>query len=224
MADYETPTVTDPGRWPEDGCLRIARRSDRCSVLGPGARAVIWVQGCPFRCPGCIAPLELPFVGGKKVAVDDLARELATLDVEGVTFSGGEPFAQALSLARLVMRLKELRPDFGFMSYSGYTIETLLQRGSAAQRALLQQLDLLVDGLYVQSRHTDLKWRGSDNQRVLFLTPRYRDWERPAQERGTWLEFETEDDGFRVMGILPQGFMEQLSGSMGEQGVTLIEN
>src|ERR1700722_19472169 len=95
------------------GCERVVevvvnRLLDRCQVLGPGVRAVIWVQGCPLRCPGCIAPETLPFaaadgnVGGVR-SVADLAGWLAELDeTEGVTLSGGEPFAQAEALAELL--------------------------------------------------------------------------------------------------------------------------
>lgn len=79
-------------KWPEnDGFLRLARRSNRCTVLGPGVRAVFWVQGCPLRCPGCVAPETLPFAGGEVVPVSRLADEIIALnEIEGLTFSGGE--------------------------------------------------------------------------------------------------------------------------------------
>src|SRR5262249_36419180 len=60
--------------WPDESeILHLARRSDRCTVLGPGTRAVLWVQGCPLRCPGCVAPETLPFAGGTAVRTDSLA-------------------------------------------------------------------------------------------------------------------------------------------------------
>ncbi|MGW1607007.1 4Fe-4S cluster-binding domain-containing protein [Streptomyces eurythermus] len=70
--------------------LSVARTLDRCTVLGPGSRAVIWVQGCPLRCPGCVAAETLPFEGGTSRTVHELAEWLCGLDaIEGVTFSGG---------------------------------------------------------------------------------------------------------------------------------------
>src|SRR5947207_12067562 len=103
-------------RWMENpNVIRLARRSNHCTVLGPGTRAVLWVQGCPFRCPGCVAPETLPFRGGEAVSVASLADELIGLpEIEGVTFSGGEPMSQAAALARLVDLVRTKR-DLSFM-------------------------------------------------------------------------------------------------------------
>ncbi|MFE1443698.1 4Fe-4S single cluster domain-containing protein [Streptomyces sp. NPDC058739] len=153
--------------------LSLARTLDRCTVLGPGVRAVVWVQGCPLRCKGCVAAETLPFEGGTPVAVSELAAHLAALtDVEGVTLSGGEPFAQAGALTALLDAVRERRPGFSAMAYSGFRHEAL-RRGTPAQQALLDRLDLLVDGPYVATRHAPLRWRGSANQRLLALTDRY---------------------------------------------------
>lgn len=189
------------------------RFSPKCTVLGPGARAVIWVQGCPFRCPGCVVPESLPFEGGDLVPTDELTeRVLALPDIEGVTLSGGEPFAQAGALARLSRAVRER--GLTVMSYTGYTLEALAARGTAEQHELLRQLDVLVDGPYVAARHTDKRWRGSDNQRVLFLTPRYREWAARLDDRGRWIEFEVEADGVAWMGIPPPGFRAAFEGAL----------
>ncbi|RMI31081.1 4Fe-4S single cluster domain-containing protein [Streptomyces triticirhizae] len=157
------------------GTLRISRVLDRCGVLGPGWRAVIWVQGCPLRCRGCLAEETLPFSGGELRPVAELADWLAELpDIEGVTLSGGEPFGQAGALAELLDAARARRPGLSAMAYSGFRLEAL-RRGTLAQRALLDRLDLLVDGPYVEARHGDLLWRGSDNQRLLPLSDRYAD-------------------------------------------------
>ena len=153
----------------------VSRVLDHCEVLGPGVRAVIWVQGCPLRCRGCIAQETLSFEGGDVRMVADLADWLCSLDeTEGVTLSGGEPFAQAEALALLLDQVRVARPDFTAMSYSGFTLAAL-RRGTPAQRALLSRLDLLVDGPYQLARHGNLRWRGSSNQRLIPLTERYRD-------------------------------------------------
>ena len=203
--------------------LHIARRSARCTVLGPGARAVLWVQGCPFRCRGCVAPETLPFVGGTPEQVDGLAAELSVLpDIEGISISGGEPFAQAPALCALIDSTHERRPDLTFMSYTGYRIEQLQGRGTNAQKSLLNKLDILVDGPYLRERHTDLRWRGSSNQRILILSSRYRKLAETVHEPGTWIEFEFGADGsLHWMGIPPEGFRETFEYEMAQRGIKL---
>ncbi len=187
--------------------LNVYRIHERCGVLGPGNRAVIWVQGCPFRCSGCVAPETLPFDAGDTISVPDLADRLTKLgSVEGVTFTGGEPMAQAEALVELVDAIRPRR-EWTYVAYTGYVYEDLVLLGTPAKRALLARLDMLVNGAYVPSRHTDLRWRGSDNQRVLFLTERYRHLAPMAQDRGTWIEVVHSDDGcLEWMGIPPRGF------------------
>lgn len=203
--------------------VRLARRADRCTVLGPGVRAVLWVQGCPFRCPGCVAPDTLPFAGGEVVPVDWLAADLLALpEIDGVTFSGGEPLSQAPALVRLIDQVRAVR-DLSFLSYTGHTVEGLARHATAAQRELLRRLDVLIDGPYVRSRHTDLIWRGSDNQRVLFLTPRHRDQAGRLADRGTWLEVEAGPDSLMWMGIPPVGFPEAFARGMARHGLPLVE-
>ncbi|MCC5899939.1 MAG: radical SAM protein [Phormidium sp. BM_Day4_Bin.17] len=155
--------------------LQIFRRQSPVQVLGPGQRAVIWVQGCPFACPGCIVPESWDARSGETVTLDELSQWiLSQPDLEGITLSGGEPMLQAEALSQLIDHIRQQR-DLGVMCYSGYRLETLQQQGSDAQQTLLQQIDLLVDGQYRQEEHDNLLWRGSRNQRLLLLTSRYRD-------------------------------------------------
>lgn len=212
--------VNQKSRWPEDGSLRLAGLEPRCRVLGPGVRAVLWVQGCPFRCPGCVAPETLPFVGGQVVAVADLARQLVALsDIDGLTFSGGEPMAQAVALADLVDSVRRMR-DLSVFCYTGYTLEAL-RLGDSGQRRLLERIDVLVDGPYIAERHTDRRWRGSENQRVHFLTDRYRHLAAATEEHGVALEVTIGSDGLRWMGIPPLGFREQFEQQMIMLGIQL---
>lgn len=202
--------------------VAISRLLERCEVLGPGVRAVIWVQGCPLRCRGCIAPETLSFEGGTARVVTDLADWLCSLgEAEGVTFSGGEPFAQAEALALLLDEVHAVRPDFTAMSYSGFTLAAL-KRGTLAQRALLSRLDLLVDGPYQADRHGDLRWRGSSNQRLIPLTERYRDvLSRPDVSQGIEFTLGT-DDTLSWAGVpsIP-GFRERVAAGLVGRGYGL---
>ena len=217
-AGQKSAPATDRG----PAILDVARISEHCTVLGPGVRAVIWVQGCPLRCKGCVAPEALEFGGGTPFPIGELATSLAALPhLEGVTFSGGEPFAQAPALVALVDEVRRLRPELSFLSYSGFTLERL-RRGSDAQRALLARLDVLIDGQFIDARHTDLMWRGSDNQRVHLLSDRYLDLQTNLDRRGHHMEFEVDDDGsISWMGIPPRGFRDSLPVAFAGLGITL---
>jgi anaerobic ribonucleoside-triphosphate reductase activating protein len=155
--------------------LRLARLVERTEVLGPGSRAVVVVQGCHLRCCGCVAEQTHALDGGLEVGVAALASQLTWLDeIDGITFTGGEPFLQAAALVQLIDRLRSARPELSTMSYSGYRLEWLRRKGSAAQAQLLERLDILVDGPYIERLHAPLRWRGSRNQRLHALTPRHR--------------------------------------------------
>lgn len=40
--------------------LNVAATRVGTRTLGPGVRSVVWVQGCPFHCLGCLAPEWIP--------------------------------------------------------------------------------------------------------------------------------------------------------------------
>ena len=145
--------------------LRIAGTIPESIVDGPGIRYVLFTQGCPHSCPGCHNPQTHDFAGGRETQVSDLLTDITRRSfVKAVTLSGGEPFCQPAPLAELAAALKA--KGFHLMCYSGFTFEELLQKEDA--RPLLEQLDLLVDGRFVESRkNIELRFRGSDNQRVL---------------------------------------------------------
>lgn len=154
--------------------LRIFRRQSPVRVLGPYQRAVIWVQGCDWGCRGCIVPESWSKTVGELVSLEDLqAWILAQPEIEGITFSGGEPMLQADALTELVDRVRRER-DLGVVCYTGFSRQRLEAQGTLAQRALLSRVDLLIDGLYRENQHGNLLWRGSSNQGLHLLTERYR--------------------------------------------------
>ena len=135
-------------------------------VDGPGIRTTIFSQGCPHHCPGCHNPETWAFGTGTKIPVEavvDIVRSNPLC--RGVTFSGGEPFAQPEAFARLAGLLKE--KGYEIASYSGYTFEELLI-GSEAQRKLLSSIDILIDGRFLLAEKSlEVPFRGSRNQRIL---------------------------------------------------------
>ena len=134
-------------------------------VDGPGIRTCIFCQGCPHHCEGCHNPETWEFGTGTPMEAQRLLEIVRSNPLcRGVTFSGGEPFAQAEGFAQLAELLKDA--GYEVATYSGYTFEQLLQQEDALP--LLEQLDLLVDGPFVEAQKSiELKFRGSANQRVL---------------------------------------------------------
>ena len=135
-------------------------------VDGPGIRTTFFCQGCPHHCEGCHNPETWEFGCGTDMATEDMVAIVKSNPLcRGVTFSGGEPFAQAEGYLELAKALKAA--GYEVASYSGYTFEQLL-RGTSAQRALLEHIDVLIDGPFIQAeRSLELVFRGSKNQRIL---------------------------------------------------------
>ena len=135
-------------------------------VDGPGIRVTVFCQGCPHHCDGCHNPETWEFGCGMKVTEGQVLAEIMKNPLcRGVTFSGGEPFAQAEAFACLAKLLKE--KGYEVASYSGYTFEQLL-RGTPQQQQLLKTIDVLIDGPFIQDQKSlELSFRGSKNQRIL---------------------------------------------------------
>jgi anaerobic ribonucleoside-triphosphate reductase activating protein len=152
--------------------VNVAAICARTRALGPGLRAVVWVQGCPFNCAGCIAPDWIPQVRARELPPEELAAELlADPDVTGLTFSGGEPMAQAAGLAHVIREARRQR-DLTLICFTGYRLNELRAMPDAGIAGLLAQADVLIDGRYVAARNDDRGLRGSSNQRIHHLTGR----------------------------------------------------
>ena len=136
-------------------------------VDGPGFRFVCFVQGCPHHCPGCHNPDSHDPAGGREMDVEEVAAQMLSNPLtDGLTLSGGEPMEQAADCLRLAERAHGA--GLNVWCYTGYTLEHLLQEGTTDQRALLEQVDVLVDGPFLLAERTlSLPWRGSRNQRLL---------------------------------------------------------
>lgn len=144
--------------------------------LGPGNRAAVWFQGCPFRCPNCIAPDTLSAEGGSEMYVETLWQRIhAAGPFDGLTCSGGEPFAQPAALAALARKAKD--HGLNVIVFSGYKYAALRTKGSRdnAVAAALDAVDVLIDGIYVDHLNEDTGMRGSRNQGIHFLSDRLRD-------------------------------------------------
>jgi anaerobic ribonucleoside-triphosphate reductase activating protein len=163
--------------------LNLAAFSLHTEALGPGLRAVIWVQGCPLNCQGCISPDWIPFKPALKFTPEEIIEKFDFPPISGLTFSGGEPMEQASDLAS-VARLARKKKDLNIICFTGYRYERLLKNPpNAGVPYLLAEIDLLIDGPYVQSRNESIGLRGSSNQRFIHLTSRLADQDFATQKR-----------------------------------------
>lgn len=178
LTDEELQFTDERLQLKEEGVqILLAAVRERCRVLGPGERFCVWVQGCPFSCPGCIAPSMHDLDGGYLMAAEKLAEQiLGTEGIEGITISGGEPFLQAGELASLLELIKA-KKDLGVIVYTGFYYEKLLElsRVHPEMGRLLALTDLLIDGPYEEAHNLDYGMKGSVNQRTILLTDRYKD-------------------------------------------------
>lgn len=209
--------------------IRIFRRQCPVKVLGAYSRAVIWVQGCKFACDDCIVPESWSLEGGELISLSDLAKWILNQqDIEGVTFSGGEPMLQAEKLANLVDIIRQ-KKDLGIVCYTGYTLEKLISHGDTNQTLLLSKIDLLIDGLYQKELHGDLRWRGSKNQRLLPLTNRYKNLVMDIlknEDISSGLEFFVDNEGNLSFNGVPNkpNFRQQFEEKMSEKGIKLTSD
>ena len=149
--------------------LRISGIIDESITDGPGYRCTIFTQGCPHHCEGCHNPQTHDFAGGKEIDTDILLPTIKSDPLlDGVTFSGGEPFVQAEPLADLAEKVKQM--GLTVWVYSGWTYEELKAMNQPAVDRLLAACDVLVDGRFeISQKSIALLYRGSKNQRLVDL-------------------------------------------------------
>ncbi len=141
---------------------------------GPGVRVSLFVSGCTHRCEGCFNPETWAFDYGRPFGREQEEEILSLLGrsyVRGLSLLGGEPFEpqNQEAVLQLARRVREKFPDKDIWCYSGYLFEELLAGAVGAHsRALLGELDVLVDGPFILAQKSlSLHFRGSGNQRLI---------------------------------------------------------
>lgn len=189
--------------------LNVAATRVGTEALGPGVRSALWVQGCPFSCAGCMAPDWIPFRPARQAEPGELARELlADPRVTGLTFSGGEPMAQAAGLAEVARRAREIR-DVSVICFTGHRLERLRTRPPGpGVTALLAAVDVLIDGVYVAALDDGRGLRGSSNQRVHHLTGRLAGSGYDFAHRARSAEIAVNGPEALLIGVPPRGLLD----------------
>lgn len=204
------------------------------TVLGPGRRIGIWVQGCAIGCKGCVSQDTWATDPGRLMPLPQLLNWCRTVShgqLDGVTISGGEPFDQPQALSALLTGLRAWRSqaqlDFDILCYSGYPLAKL-QRNHAR---LLDKLDALIPEPYLEAQPMTHPWHGSGNQPLVLLSPRgharYENWPGAAPDAlaagGKRMQMMQDGDKIWTIGIPARGDMTALEAACDAQGVTLAQ-
>jgi anaerobic ribonucleoside-triphosphate reductase activating protein len=202
--------------------VNVAAVCPRTRALGPGTRAVVWVQGCPFDCAGCIAPDWLPPHPARQVTPAELVGELCPAGADGLTFSGGEPMQQAAALAQVIRLARQdvgRHKDLSLICFTGYRLEELRRDPPTdGVPSLLSEVDVLIDGRYVAALDDNRGLRGSSNQRVHFLTDRLKSCGYDFTGRPRSAEIKIADGSALLVGIPPAGVLAGLDAAHARVG------
>lgn len=167
--------------------ITISGVTEESIVDGPGIRYTLFLQGCPHHCPGCHNPGTHDMHGGYEKTIKDVFSEILENSLlDGITFSGGEPFEQAEALT--VLAGKAIEKGLNIVTYTGYSWDELYDHFDShpAWKELCAQSDILIDGRFViEEKSLNLAYRGSVNQRLLDG--------RKSVERGMTVEWHGDD-------------------------------
>jgi len=131
--------------------------------------------------------------------------------IEGITYSGGEPFMQCKALVPLNEIL--INQGLSIASYSGFTLDELHQSPDPSVKKFLSQLDILIDGKFQQKNKANLLWRGSNNQHVHFLTEKYKEYEKLINSGGE-IELIIGNDEITYTGMLQDEIIKKMNDLM----------
>lgn len=158
--------------------FNVAHIEPQSHIYGPGSRFVVWFQGCSLGCSGCWNQQMWSFASQTLIHRQDLFEKIVnTPDVQGVTLLGGEPLQQS----QTIWLLEKIRRETALtiFLYTGYSIAELEQKND--WNSVFRDCDVLVTGRYQEMwRDTNLQWRGSKNQ-VLLYPESSRITEQPTQ-------------------------------------------
>ena len=145
--------------------IKILDIIEDTTVDGPGFRTTIYCAGCAHRCEKCHNKHSWDFNQGRNASTEELMKIITDDEFANVTFSGGDPMYQAEGFIELAKAIKSCTKK-NIWCYTGFTFEALLKMPK--QRALLELIDVLVDGPFVNSlKDETLLFRGSSNQRLI---------------------------------------------------------
>ncbi|MDR2899822.1 MAG: radical SAM protein, partial [Clostridiales bacterium] len=107
--------------------IRISGIVNDSAVDGPGLRLTVFAQGCKHGCYGCHNPQTHDLNGGYFIDTGEIVDKIRKNPLlDGVTFSGGEPFLQVKEFTQLAQSIRQTGLKLNIMAYTGYTWEELI--------------------------------------------------------------------------------------------------
>lgn len=179
--------------------INVAKIQFNSRVLGPGKRNIVWVQGCNLNCKDCINKHFQAFEERYLYSTDELTNKILENkdEIEGITITGGEPFLQAKGLSIFIKNIK--KKGLTIQIYSGYSLEELIKSKDKYVYAVLDSVDVLIDGRYKKEDKIEYGFKGSNNQNIYFFTNKYT--EKNYQNNGNNFEISYEEKLIRVVGF-----------------------
>ena len=211
------------------GTIELNKAHFPVTVLGPGRRIGLWVQGCSIGCKGCVSMDTWPTDAKRAVPIAELlswCRKVSADDLDGVTISGGEPFDQAPALQQLLTALRawctQSALTFDILCYSGYPLKTLQQR----HPQVLALLDAVIPEPFVDSQPPTAVWRGSANQSLVPLNAlghaRYAPFvAAPMTDADKRMQVAVEGGKVWMIGIPARGDMAKVEALCASRGLSL---
>ena len=138
---------------------------------GPGVRTTIFVSGCTHNCEDCFNKELQDFEYGdiwSQKSEDEFIDYVSNPMVVGINVLGGEPLQQIMddSLLDLLKRVKNEFPEKSIWLWTGDLFEEAIE--NEKKLAIIEQVDVIIDGQFQKDkRNIKLKYRGSENQRVI---------------------------------------------------------
>ncbi len=170
--------------------MQVDRLLFPVTALGPGNRLAMWMVGCHKRCHKCANPELQMFDKSKNISVEQLEKMILKIDVrriEGITISGGEPFAQPRDLKKFLQKISSKVEDI--LVFSGYTYEELLKMQDSDVRECFRYISVLISGEYIDARNDNkTALIASTNQQMYFLKRRFEEKYKKYMNNGRQIQ------------------------------------
>lgn len=156
--------------------MQVDRLLFPVTALGPGNRLAMWMIGCHKRCKKCANPELQMFDKTKDISVEYLKNMILKIGIEridGITISGGEPFAQPFELKKFLQKISSKVEDI--LVFSGYTYEELLKIQDSNVQECFKYIGVLISGEYIDEKNDNkTALIASTNQKMYYFRENLR--------------------------------------------------